>query len=362
MSKVRANTTIVKKFVLVCVVALIALLPGDVAYANAASPPSVVWFTFDYKTAQIPKLVGIQLIGCETTNCGRAVLLQQYGTCDGVGCLALPATLTVKPNDFGCAGNKCRSAAFPSHGGTDFRLVVQFSDRIRISEVISKLPSSFVEDTAWRVVVQGTDLSMQPDTIPVVPDPYVLNIQHLLGRLGLSIVVELLVAGLCFQIWSNTDRRRLMGRLLIILLVNLVTLPVVWFFFPSLGQFQSDASHKLGIFVLIVAVSYADLLIGIYRSVHKIRRWLIILTLISLPIIGVCSLVLYILVSYGNSAVIAQGLSFNLTLFASEVFAVAFEAILIAILSKRSLPFGLICVTSLLMNAASFFLGQLLFM
>ncbi len=36
MSKVRANTTIVKNMLLVRVVALIALLPGDVAYVNAA--------------------------------------------------------------------------------------------------------------------------------------------------------------------------------------------------------------------------------------------------------------------------------------------------------------------------------------
>jgi hypothetical protein len=226
--------------------------------------------------------------------------------------------------------------------------------------VTGELPSNYGESKAWRVVVRDTDLSMEQDTIPAIPDPFELNIQQLLGRLGLSIVVELLVAGLCFQVWSKTDIRGLMGRLLIILLVNLVTLPVVWFSFPSLGQFQSDGGHKLGIFVLIVSVIYATLLAGIYRSVNKMRLWVIILTVISLPITGVCYLVVLFLASYGNYAVIAQGLPSNITILASEVFAVVFEAILIAILSKRSLPFGLICVTSLLMNAASFFIGQLL--
>jgi hypothetical protein len=116
----------------------------------------------------------------------------------------------------------------------------------------------------------------------------------------------------------------------------------------------------MGIFILIASVFYATLLVGIYRSVGKARRWVIILTVISLPITSVCYLVRLFLVSYGNYTVIAQGLPSNITILASEVFAVVFEAILIAILSKRSLPFGLICVISLLMNATSFFIGQLL--
>jgi hypothetical protein len=331
MSKQRANTTIVTKTVLICVVTIVLLFPGNVAYANAAPPPSVAWFTFEYKTAQISKLLGIQLIGCETTNCEQSVVLQQYGVCDGDGCLASPPILATWPNDFECASNKCRSVAYPSHGGTDFRLIVQFSDRTRMSGVIGKLPSNYGEFTAWRVVVRDTDLSMEQDAIPPISNPFGINIQQLLGRLGLSIFVELLVAGLCFQVWSKTDIRRLMGRLLIILLVNFVTLPVVWFFFPSLGLFQSDTSHKMGIFILIVSVFYATLLVGIYRSANKIRRWVIILTVISLPITSVCYLVRLFLVSYGNYTVIAQGLPSNITIFASEIFAVVFEAILISI-------------------------------
>jgi hypothetical protein len=62
----------------------------------------------------------------------------------------------------------------------------------------------------------------------------------------------------------------------------------------------------------------------------------------------------------GSRTVIVEGLSSTVTILASEVFAVVFEAIMITILSKRSLSSRLIWVTSLLMNAASFAGGLLL--
>lgn len=360
MSK-RKATTIVNITFLICITMVIFLIPNHVANANSAPPPSVLWFTFDYRTAQTPKLLGVQLIGCVTVNCEQPVLLQQYGICDSAGCITVPATLSDQPNAFGCTENKCRSAAYPNHGGTGFKLIALFSDRVRMSGVVNKLPSEYGEVTAWHVIVREADLSIEHDTtIPAIQDPFGLLEQNL-GRVGLSIVMELLVAGLCFQLWAKTDIRRLAGRLLIILLVNLVSLPVVWLFFPSLGQFQPGGSRVFGVFVLIVAVFYAALLAGIYRSADKARRWAIILTLVSLPVTGFSCLAMLFMSSYaGGYTVIVQGLPSNVTIFTSEVFAVVFEAILITILSKRSIPTRLIWTTSLLMNAASFVLGQLL--
>jgi len=360
MSK-QSTKTVVKILFLVCSVMAMFLSPGLVAHANSTAPPSVVWLTFDYETPQTLRLLGVQLIACATTGCEQPVLLEQYGVCDGAGCVASPPRMTGSQNDFGCASGTCRSSAYPSHGGTDFRLVAQFSDRVRSSAVVSRLPSQYGETAAWRVIVRETGLTLEQDaTIPALRDPLVLFRDNL-WRLGLSIVVELLVAGLCFQVWARTDAGGLMGRLWMVLLVNLLSLPVVWLFFPSLGQLQTEATQGMGVFVLFVALAYAALLASIYRSDAKTRQWLTVLTLISLPVAGVGSFVVWALTSYmGSRTVIVEGLSSNLTILVSEVFAVVFEAILISILSKRSLSSRWIWLTSLLMNAASFGAGLML--
>jgi hypothetical protein len=344
------------------VIVAIFLLPVNVAYANSTPPSSVVWFTFDYRTTQIPRLLGVQLIACSTTNCEQPVLLQQVGTCDRAGCVTLPPQNTGGPNDFGCKANICRSAVYPSHGGTYFELVVQFSDRVRTSGVVGKLPSYGGTWDTWRVIVRDAELIISPvdPQFESFPNRYIPK-QPLL-QFGLSILVEILLAGLCLQIWARTDIRRLSGRLLIILLVNLLSLPVVWFFFPSLvGQFKSHVTTISGYFFLAAALIYASLLAGIYRSGKKTRRWLIILTFISLPVTVFCLSAPGIFLSdYASIPVFTQGLTANIAILASEIFAVVFEAILITILSKRSLPLRLIWITSLLMNAASFVAGLLL--
>ncbi len=360
MSK-RRTTGTVKMMFLVCMVMAISLIPDQIATANSTAPPSVVWLTFDYETAQTPRLLGVQLTACVTAGCEQPVLLQQYGTCNGAGCVTSPPKITGWGYDFGCASRICRSSAYPSHGGTDFRLVAQFSDRVRSSDAVSQLPSQYGETAAWHVIVRETDLTLEPDAaIPAIHDPLELFQQNL-WWLGLSIVVELLVAGLCFQVWARTDIGGLIGRLWMVFLVNLLSLPVVWLFFPSLGQLQTEASQEMGIFVLFGALVYGTVLAGIYRSEGKTRRWAIILPLISLPIAALGSFVVWGLTSYmGSRTVIVEGLPSNVTMLASEVFAVVLEAILITILSKRSLSSRLIWLTSLLMNAASFVAGPLL--
>jgi hypothetical protein len=360
MEKKGALRISAKITVFVIALTFILLIPVNFALANSLPPPSIVWFTFEYKTAQPPHLLGLQVVACETENCEQPVLMQQYGICERDGCLKTPAKLTGEKNTLGCAADKCRSTAFPFHGETYFKLVAQFSDRVRESRVTQKLPSQYGEETAWRVIMGETDLTVEKDTIPVLQSPLVIFKNNTL-RIGLSIFVELLVAGVCFQIWAKTDFRHLMGRLLIVFLANLITLSVVWFFFPSLGYFQSSANTTLGIMVLFAAFVYAALLAGIYRSRNKTRWWLVALTTLSIPFTVVCSLITFSFTNgYYGSYVTAQGLPSSVIIIASEVFAVVVEAILITILCKGSLPLRLIWITSLLMNTASFLTGQIL--
>lgn len=77
--------------------------------------------------------------------------------------------------------------------------------------------------------------------------------------------------------------------------------------------------------------------------------------------VGFGAFVVWALTSYmGSRTVIVAGLTSNVTVLASEVFAVVFEAVMMAILSKRALWSKVIWITSLLMNAASFGAGLVL--
>ncbi len=344
----------------IVLVLLFLWLPSGAALANMAPPPSVVWFTLEYDTHQSPRLIGLQLIGCESAACQQPVLLQQYGKCEATGCLPGPVTLSGFSTSFGCASNRCRSTAYPHHGGTDFRLVAQFTDQVRLNPMTGKLPASYGEVVAWKVVVRESDLAITPDaTIPAISTPYDLFRQNL-GWLGLSILVELVVAGAIFQVWAHTDWHQWMSRLWVVLLANLASLPVVWLFFPAFGQFQSVGSRLLAVITLVISAFYVALLVIIYRAPRKVRLWAIPVTVLVFLASSAACLFMLGLNYYGNTTLYVQGLPATLVIVLSELFAVAAEAVLIAVLGKQPLASRWVWVTSLLMNAASFLVGLFL--
>jgi hypothetical protein len=199
-------------------------------------------------------------------------------------------------------------------------------------------------------------LSITPDSLPTVSNRNRSFPRQPLLLFGASILVEVLVAGVCF--WRTVEPGSFEGSLGIVFLANLVSLPVVWFFFPSLGQFQSEANRSLGVLILLAAFVYGALLTGIFRSRGKRRGWLIALSLLSLPVTVMCALIVpSFLNGYASGAVSVQGLPANIAIAASEVFAVVFEALLISILSKGKVPVKWAWITSLVMNAASFAMG-----
>ncbi len=345
----------IRKIFVLIFIAMLILMPTMTAFANSAPPPSVAWFTFAYENYPTPKLLGVQLIGCLTQVCEQPILLQEYGACNASTCINLPATLTGFLSSFNCAGNRCRSTVYPDYGVTYFRLVAQFSDRARTSQVTGNLPSAFNEESAWDVAVRESDLSLTPaDTVPQVNQPHAL---HNLAMLGISIAVELVVAGVGFSFWAKTERVVWPKRLLVIFLVNLATLPVVWLFFPSLARFQSASSRYMGIIAIIFSVLYTALLIVIYRSPRKVRLWAIPLIVVIGLVVTLGCLLLIGLAYYYGSTVNVQGLPSSMVIFLSEIFAVVVEAVLISILCKQPSGTRWIWITSLLMNAASFILG-----
>jgi hypothetical protein len=350
-----------KKLLLFILIALITLLPTTIALANSAAPPSVVWFTLVCETGHRPRLEGIQLVGCPTEQCEQPVLLQQYGTCEADGCLPPPVTLPDGfATSFGCAADQCRGMSYNDYGGMDFKLVAQFSDQVRSSPLTSHLPSEFSEVVAWNVIVGETDLSLTPDaTIPTLNEPYELFPRDM-AWLGLSILVELLVAGVCFYFLTPADRSQWLNRLLVVLLVNLATFSSLWLFFPAFGQFHRAGSRYLGVIAMLVSVFYMALLVIIYRSPRKVRRWAIPLTVLGGLLTGFGCSFLLLLAYFGGATVYVQGLSLTLVILLSEIYAFIVEAVLITVLLKLPLKTRWVWITSLLMNAASFIVGLIL--
>jgi hypothetical protein len=365
MEKRRNPKCFWKKAILVFAFAVLFLLPMSIAYANSGPPPSVAWFTFDYKIDQTPKLLGVQLIACTTANCEQSDLLQQFGTCDGEGCIKSQPKLNAWPDSFGCAENICVSSGY--YGEIPFKLVAQFSDQVRSTGVIGQLPAKYGETSSWHVFVHETNLTVESGFLPAVANPDRLYPKLPIILFGLSILVEIVVAGLCFFIGIRSKvgslevrGGNLENKLLIVLLVNLVSLPVVWFFFPSMGRFQLAGNQNRGVMVFFLALVFTALLAGIYHSEGKTRGWLIALMVISLALIGFCSPIILSFTNaygFGDYVVNVQGLSPTAIIIASEIFAVAYEGFMMMVMSKKSIPVKLIWITSLLMNAASFIAG-----
>ena len=360
---VRKYSRTVWKFVVLAFVgAVICLLPNHSAHADITPDPppvDVIWLLFTDKSAEPLRIEGVQIIGCSSSaSCGKATLLQQYGKCDGYYCAGGEESLTPPENSFVCSGDICRWETLGYDGM--FRIQAQFSDRTWLSDVLFvpyKYNDLRDQEVAWKVEVGDSHLSIVKSTPPRPNDQAELFINSL-GWLGLSILVELLVAGLCFQRWARTGLQGLMGRLLLVLLVNLLSLPVVWLFFPSLGQLQSQFNVNVGIFTALVIGFYTILLVRIYHAAEKTRRWKIVLTVLSIPLIYLFFQMPLDVLGNKDDLIRLNGLSTTAVIIFSEVFAVVYEAILLTVLSKRTLPVKLCWIISLLMNAASFLTGK----
>ena len=342
------------RFIMLGVVLMLLLLWPVPAQANSAPPPSVIWFMFVDQTSAPVNVDAVQLVGCDSLACAQPVLLQQYGQCQLDGCLQSSPQLNDWSTSFDCAGNRCRSTAFNYPEGY-FKLIAQFSGRANVSDVSSGLPTDYWQKSpAWQVSVSETGLSLTPTAAPEYVDKSGLFLTGLAG----TQLIELIIAAAFLGIWLKTDRRRLAGLLGTLFLVNLTTLPVVWFFFPSLGQFQPASARTMGAVVLIVALLYAGLLVWIYRA--GTRRWrvgLIVATVVSLPLTFFCGLLMLFASAYGNYHFYMAGWPGWATVTASEVFAVVAETALMTLLSRGSLSWrqaGLMC---LLTNTASFAWG-----
>lgn len=338
-------------------VLLALLLPLHRAAANAAPPPNLIWFRFDDSAAALPR-EGVQLLRCQNPACEQPELLQQYGVCDAPACLSGGMVATER-YPLTCRADRCMYVY--GYGGFStvnyLRLIVQCPDQVRQSNVFPSVEEvNYQYETAFRVSMTNGSLQVEPD--PEAP----VEARAPIIAFGVTLAVELAVAALVL-LRLSVARREVGILLLMIALINLLSFPVVWTFFPALGFFQEESKRVFGTYMLVLALAYGGVVGGIRWVDNLRRRWVLgIGALLSIPLMLLClgPIVVVNFTSYSPTPPLADGLPYGVTLTLSELFAFGFETLLIYLASRRRLNIGQAALLSLLMNAASFLAGLLL--
>jgi len=342
----------------VLLVSLWFSLPG---VANAPPPPSLTWLKFHYESSTSLSLQGVQLVACDAIACHHPVLLMQDGRCKNGGCLQTQPLWHEGSDRLDCVGDTCliafetfRSFALgetrvdPLKKGL-FRLIGQFSDRVRISPVTPwKQPSSFA-DQVWTVTVQDTDLLLAAGGVV----PGTNHFQHFGTALLLTLPVEIAIA-ILWLLRLRANSTVISRTVITVCLAHLATIPLVWIAFPALEPFQVTFVRMLGMTGLLGAIAYALVLWSFRRRSSVLIVCTALLLWIGIVIIiGLTSLVL----GYGSFIPLAGGLPYFITMPLSEVVVMGYEAFLLTSLSQGNLSSLQAVLMSILMNLTSLILG-----
>ncbi len=361
---------------LVGILAIAIVLFALPAIANAPAPPPMNWFVLSYPTEQ-PTLQGLQIAECNTATCEAPTLFIQYGECLDKGCLRQSAITSQIENTyrFNCAENRCLLLDIVNtYSGNQnrikvqsrwFRLIGQFSDRLRISKPVLKdsreKNTNFPSSGFWKVAVTNDSLQVIQEEnkhlyFVFTPLQEYTSQMYFTGWL-LTISSELLIASL-FLWWRKISQQKILRTLVAIAMVNLFSYPVVWSFFPSLEPFQILLGRYFGISSLIVAILYALI---IYSTRKAASKKIIFISLLAFILLNITGGFIALWFGYGKRLPIAEGIPYRFTMTLSEVFAVVYEAWAIATLSLGQLSLKQAGMLSLITNATSLILGLILF-
>ncbi len=355
------------KFVTIAVIAGLLFIFSPAVLANSL-PQSTLWLEFDDQTAEQPQLEGVQLIGCNDSGCTSPTLIDQHGRCNVAGCLDDTSPSVTAAQNLRCLADRCvlvyHYLQLDPGEPSFFRVVAQFTDRVRESNVFP-YRLDYGGHYGWRIAVQDTVLSVSSYD-PGLPETYPLANGFFQSFL-LTAAVELLVAALALRGWLEMAGRGLLRGLGYVLLANLVSYLVTWTFWPSLRQFEPIQSRITGFFTLLLAGMFTALIANLSGKEGESRRSRMIITLILLPVTGVAIFLCWLAADfasvYGAKPIAVPGFPAGLTVALAEIFAVAFEALLLYLLARRTLGLALkqAGVISLAMNATSFVLSLVIF-
>jgi len=190
--------------------------------------------------------------------------------CTGTGCKPIQR---VGPQYITCATNSCYSRAY-GYSATQ-KLVITFADRVRESNLFTKRAFSAhytvtVTDTGLIVdenlVADFGDFSVQGDPSVVIPP------------LLLTIIIETIIAGL-YLLLTRQPKRVLVW----VPIVNLITVPIVWWFVTGSFPFSDNNGFlKLPIAEIATVIFEAVFLHLTSRKVFALKQASIVSVLMNL--------------------------------------------------------------------------------
>lgn len=206
---------------------------------------------------------------------------------------------------------------------------------------------------------------------PVWPGPGLAAATHFFRGLVLTVIVESLALALLFKLRPDRNLAPITGAIKRLVLINLVTFPMVWVCFPSLGSGNTGASLALGMICLVWGLIYAVLLVKAYKARDRYQKELFLLPAVAILVTGylyylsipatshivrpVTLLDILQLIGQSTTALYTISIWIN-----SELFAVLAEGVLFFLLSRGSLGWRKSAGISLLLNGASFVAGLLI--
>lgn len=346
-------------------IAAVGMILAGPAAANSAPPPAALWFYITTETGERLDIEGAQVWGCEDDACENPILLQSWGTCRAAQCLAAddpsaPAVVNL-PESFECGpveGEfRCHSTAF-RYGRPLFRIALARGDRIWVQNAPLPLPQGYGETDHYSVRAAENELRIEATPARSAAK---LPVPPFYAFFGISIAIELIVIGI-YSVWRwKLDTTGVVQRLVLAGLINLLTYPVVWGFFPTLLRWNTPGlrttAWSLAAFMLLLSALFW----GIFNAGTTRRRWIWIGAAAAYMIAGVVCLFLFAFAAmYGYPRVSAGGLPTLPVLILAESYAIIAEGLLLHGFTRRQIPFRESMLLSLVMNLASFLVGLLL--
>jgi hypothetical protein len=320
-------------------VLLISLIPFTVT-ADSAPPPVEVWFVFHSNSTKPLEIISAKVVGCTTRNCNET-------------------TAKYISDKLECFRDLCWWS-FDTYTFNDgqvpyfFQLTVEFPSGEKTSNVLDDVPLNYGKTASYQVDLSGDGLTIQ--RIKDIPWP---GLEFDLESYLISLIIESLVGALFLAIWKKLRIWEILKYIGAIILVNLVSYPVLWYFFSSVSQFHQKSNEIPGIAGLIFGtVFYILLLLAINNKRIEERVIFTIATIMSIPLYCLLSFVIF---GLGGNAIVAAGIPVNTTIVLLEICAVLIEALLLYGMRKKQLTLSQAFLTSLIMNLASFLIGLLIF-
>ena len=313
-----------------------------------SAPPSTgtAWFYFDFPDGKPQEISGAQIQGCIDMLCKNVDFVYQFGECSFDGCHPSIAGKE-DTGELKCAEDQCRLEMKPGNARY-FRFAIQFQEDHYITEIAEGLPHNLGDYQKWGVVVKDNNVTLVKDWSESVKRTGVFFIFSGI----LSICVELLVAGFYFSKVLRIPREKMNRHLLMILMINMVTFPIVWFYFTSFITFSIINNESRDV-LLYLSVLYSAFLFYCFSS-EKIENSKLRVFFISY---GFIYPIWMIFNTFGGFGLLWDGWTrANATIY-SEAFAIIAEAGFIWLLSRKELRISQSILLSIIINTSSYLFG-----